>query len=189
MNNLIGRSTGFDGVVVIEPDLFKDERGWFMESYSLSKMREMGIETVFVQDNHSFSSNKGVVRGLHFQDSPMEQAKLVRCSRGSILDFAVDVRIDSPRYAKWFSIQLSSVNMTQLFIPHGYAHGFVTLEDETEVQYKVDRPYSKLHERIIRYDDPEIGIDWGIQEPVLSERDSRAPFLNEVHSKMRFVQI
>ncbi len=172
--------------MVIEPDLFRDERGWFMETYSRGKMREIGIETVFVQDNHSFSAKKGVIRGLHFQDSPMEQAKLVRCSRGSILDFAVDVRIDSPRYAKWFSIQLSSTNMTQLFIPHGYAHGFVTLEDETEVQYKVDRPYSKDHERIIRYDDPVIGIEWGIREPVVSERDSRAPCLNEVESRMRF---
>ena len=189
MRNLIGRSTGFDGVVVIEPDLFRDERGWFMESYSLGKMREIGIETVFVQDNHSFSAKKGVIRGLHFQDAPMEQTKLVRCSRGSILDFAVDVRIDSPRYAKWFSIQLSSANMTQLFIPHGYAHGFVTLEDETEVQYKVDRPYSKDHERIIRYDDPEIGIEWGIKEPVVSERDSQAPFLKGVESKLRFPQL
>jgi dTDP-4-dehydrorhamnose 3,5-epimerase len=183
---LISRSTEFDGVVVIEPELFKDNRGWFMESYSLSKMAEIGIDVLFVQDNHSFSSKKGVIRGFHFQDSPMEQAKLVRCSRGSILDFAVDIRTDSPRYAKWFSIMLSSTNMTQLFIPHGYAHGFVTLEDDTEVQYKVDRPYSKQHERTIRYDDPEIAIDWGALEPVVSERDSQALFLSNVENQMRF---
>ncbi len=188
MMTLIRKSTGFDDIVVIEPDMFRDNRGWFMESYSLIKMKEIGIDVVFVQDNHSFSSKKGVIRGLHFQDKPMEQAKLVRCSRGSILDFAVDVRKNSPRYAQWFSIELTSTNMLQLFIPYGYAHGFVTLEDETEVQYKVDRPYSKLHERTIRYDDPDIAIDWKTKDSVVSERDSKAPYLRMVENEMQFHQ-
>ena len=156
-----------------------------MESYSIPKMREIGIETVFVQDNHSFSNNQGVIRGLHFQNRPMDQAKLVRCTRGSILDVAVDIRRGSPRYKKWFGIKLSSINKKQLYIPSGYAHGFVTLEKDTEVQYKVDRLYSQEHERTIRYDDPDIGIEWGVRNPIVSEKDSCASSLELVENNLQ----
>jgi dTDP-4-dehydrorhamnose 3,5-epimerase len=179
---VIARSTEFEGVIVIEPDVFEDNRGWFMESYSAIKMREFGIDMDFVQDNHSCSYRKGVLRGLHFQVNPMEQAKLVRCSRGSIMDVVVDIRMGSPNYSRWLGIELSSANKKQLFIPYGYAHGFVTLEDDTEVQYKVDRPYSKGHERTIRYDDPDIGIKWGISDPLVSEKDSKALSLSSVQN-------
>jgi dTDP-4-dehydrorhamnose 3,5-epimerase len=183
---LIRKETGFDGLIIIEPDVHEDCRGWFMESYSLIKMREIGIDTVFVQDNHSYSNSRGVVRGLHFQDPPMDQIKLVRCSRGSILDVSVDIRKGSPRYGKWFAIELSAINRKQIFIPSGYAHGFVSLEDDTEVQYKVDRFYSRENERTIRYDDPEIGIDWGVCDPIVSEKDSIAPNLDGVKNNMKF---
>lgn len=183
---MIGKSTDFDGVIIIEPDVFEDSRGWFMESYSSVKMKEIGIDRVFVQDNHSYSSKKGVVRGLHFQDEPMEQAKLVRCSRGSILDVIVDIRKGSPRYSKWFSTHLSSINKMQLYIPPGYAHGFVTLEDDTEVQYKVDRLFSRQHERTIRYDDPNIGIEWGVKDPLISAKDSIAPLLDSVKNNSSY---
>ena len=146
---MISITTEYDGVLIIEPDVHHDSRGWFMESYSAPRMKGIGLHTVFVQDNHSYSRQKGVIRGLHFQDVPMDQAKLVRCSRGSILDVLVDIRKGSPRYKKWFGIELSANNQKQMFIPSGYAHGFVTLEDDTEVQYKVDRPYSREHERTI----------------------------------------
>jgi dTDP-4-dehydrorhamnose 3,5-epimerase len=183
---LISKTTGYDGVLIIEPDVHEDSRGWFMESYSIPKMRDIGIQTLFVQDNHSYSRQKGVIRGLHFQDRPMDQAKLVRCSRGSILDVFVDIRIGSPRYKKWFGVELSASNRKQLFIPSGYAHGFVTLENDTEVQYKVDRLYSNEHDRTIRYDDPDIAIQWGVSHPVVSEKDSIAPSLEMVENHLRY---
>ncbi len=183
---MIRITTGLDGVLIIEPDVYEDARGWFYESYSRTKMEDIGIRTIFVQDNHSYSKKKGVVRGLHFQNPPMEQAKLVRCTRGSILDICVDIRRGSPNYRKWIGIELSSNNKRQLFIPSGYAHGFITLEDDSEVQYKVDRLYSIEHERTIRYDDPTIDIDWGFEEPIVSERDARAPFLDEVENDLPY---
>ena len=169
--------TALNGVKLIEPDVFKDQRGWFFESYSSWKMDQMGISVVFVQDNHSFSERKGVIRGLHYQNEPMAQSKLVRCTRGSVRDMAVDIRVGSPNYLKWVSVELSSANKTMIFIPKGFAHGFVTLEDNTEIQYKVDNFYSKEHDRSIRYDDPEIGVDWGLKEPLVSDKDAAAPFL------------
>jgi dTDP-4-dehydrorhamnose 3,5-epimerase len=175
-----------DGVIVIEPDVHSDERGWFYESYSVLKMKGIGIDTVFIQDNHSYSEKRGVIRGLHFQNPPMVQTKLVRCTRGSVFDVCVDIRTGSPNYSKWVGVRLSAANMKQLFIPAGFAHGFVTLENGTEVQYKVDRPYSKEHERTIRYDDPTLGIDWGIDDPVLSEKDSVAPSLKDVENGLLF---
>jgi dTDP-4-dehydrorhamnose 3,5-epimerase len=183
---LISIRTEYDGVLIIEPDVHVDSRGWFMETYSAPRMREIGLRTVFVQDNHSYSHQKGVIRGLHFQDAPMDQAKLVRCSRGSILDVFVDIRKGSPRYKKWFGIELSASNRKQLFIPSGYAHGFVTLEEDTEVQYKVDRPYSREHERTIRYDDPEIGVRWGVKDPMVSEKDAVAPTFRKVENNLSY---
>lgn len=175
--------TEIEGLVIIDPDCYGDHRGWFMETYNEAKMKENGIDVVFVQDNHSKSLVKGTLRGLHFQNSPMAQTKLVRCTKGVMLDVAVDLRKDSPTYKKWFSIELTEENKKQLFIPQGFAHGFLTLSDDVEVQYKVDSLYSKEHDRGIRYNDPEIGIDWGDIDPVLSEKDLNAPMLKDCDVK------
>ena len=166
-------------LIVIQPRVFQDSRGWFFESYSVRNAEPSGIKDVFIQDNHSYSAKKGVIRGLHYQAPPFDQSKLVRCTAGSVLDVAVDIRHGSPTYAKWFGVVLSSENKKQLYIPRGFAHGFVTLEDDCEVQYKVDSFYSPAHDRNIRYDDPEIGVDWGVEGPLLSEKDARAPYLKE----------
>lgn len=167
--------TKIEGVFIIEPEVFVDHRGWFMESYN----EEGFVGAHFIQDNHSFTKQRGSLRGLHFQNNPNAQSKLVRCTRGSVLDVAVDLRKGSPTYKQWISIELSEENKRQLFIPKGFAHGFITLEDNSEFQYKVDNYYSKEHDRSIRFDDPEIGIDWGINKPILSEKDSTAPFLKD----------
>jgi dTDP-4-dehydrorhamnose 3,5-epimerase len=173
-------NTCIDGLRVITPTAFGDNRGWFMESYSQAKFSENGIDVIFVQDNHSKSAQRGTLRGLHYQNEPMAQTKLVRCSRGSLLDVAVDLRPGSPTYLKWFSIELTEENKKQLFIPKGFAHGFLTLEDNTEIQYKTDNFYSKEHDRSIRFDDPQIGVDWGGKvEPILSDKDLNAPLLKD----------
>jgi len=166
-------------VIIIEPKVFSDPRGWFQETYSLRDFKKLGIDTTFVQDNHSYSERKGVLRGMHYQAAPFEQAKLVRCTRGSILDVVVDLREGSPRFGRWMSLVLSAENRRQLFVPKGFAHGFLTLEDGCEVQYKVDGYFNAENERTIRYDDPDIGIEWGIDEPILSEKDRKAPYLRE----------
>lgn len=171
--------TEIEGLVIIDPDCFGDHRGWFMETYNEAKMKENGIDVVFVQDNHSKSMIKGTLRGLHFQNNPAAQTKLVRCTKGSMLDVAVDLRKNSPTYKKWFSIELTEENKKQLFIPQGFAHGFLTLSDDVEVQYKVDNLYNKAYDRGIRYDDPEIGVDWGDINPVLSDKDMTSPFLKD----------
>lgn len=171
--------TALDGVFVIEPDVFGDNRGWFMETWSQKKFEELGIRTVFVQDNQSYSAQKGTLRGLHFQKNPMAQTKLLRCSRGKILDVAVDLRRASPNFRKWVSVELSAENKRQIYIPKGFAHGFVTLTDDVEVQYKVDAFYAPECDRSVRFDDPAIGVDWGVQNPVLSKKDLSAPLLKD----------
>ena len=171
------RETGIEGLCVIEPDCFGDHRGWFMETYSKPKFEQLGITCEFVQDNHSFSAQKGTLRGLHFQTNPMAQSKLLRCTAGKILDVAVDLRKASPTYKKWYAVELSAENKLQFFMPKGMAHGFLTLSDNVEVQYKVDAVYAPECDRSIRFDDPEIGVDWGIEAPVLSEKDLKAPLL------------
>lgn len=171
--------TNLEGVRIIEPDVIGDSRGWFSESYSSDKYVNSGIETTFVQDNHSFSAQKGILRGLHFQIEPKPQAKLVRCTRGTILDVVVDLREGSPTFKQWISIELSEKNKKQIFIPKGFAHGFLTLTDDVEVQYKVDEYYSAKHDRSIRFDDPELKISWGIKNPILSDKDLNAPTLKE----------
>ena len=173
-------------LIVIEPKVFHDSRGWFYESYSVRNVRPYGIETEFVQDNHSYSAKKGVIRGLHYQKPPFAQSKLVRCTRGSVLDVAVDIRSGSPTYAKWFGVVLSAENRKQLFIPKGFAHGFLTLEDDCEVQYKVDSFYSYEHDRSIRYDDVDIGVEWGVTNPALSEKDLKAPSLRNANKDFRW---
>ena len=138
-----------------------------------------GINCHFVQDNHSFSASKGTLRGLHYQLNPKCQAKIVRCTRGAILDVAVDIRRGSPQYKQWVAVELSEENKKQLFVPRGFAHGFLTLTDNVEVQYKADNYYAPECDGNIRYDDPEIGIEWGQSEFILSEKDRRAPLLRE----------
>lgn len=166
--------TGIKDLYVLETYLLGDNRGWFVETYNKSKLESLGIDIDFIQDNHSLSIKKGTLRGLHLQTLPKAQTKLVRCTKGSILDVAVDLRKDSPTYLKFFSIKLTSENKKQLLIPKGFAHGFITLEDNVEVQYKVDEYYSKEHDRSIRFDDPLFNIDWIIDEIIISEKDKYA---------------
>ena len=167
------------GVYIIEPRVFSDSRGWFMETYSKIKMPQLNCD--FVQDNHSFSTQKGTLRGIHFQHPPAEQAKLVRCVSGSIMDFAVDLRLNSETYKQWISIELSAENKKQLFIPRGFGHAFVTLTDNAEVGYKTDNYYSPEHDGAVLWSDPEIGICWGVENPILSDKDSNAPLLKEIN--------
>lgn len=169
--------TALAGVRILEPQVFGDARGWFMESWSKKKMEDAGILVDFVQDNHSFSAQKGTLRGLHYQLSPMAQAKLLRVSRGAIFDVAVDIRRGSPTYAKWVGVELTAENYRQLFIPRGFAHGFITLTDDVEVQYKADNFYAPTCDGNIRWDDPEIGVEWPLAPVVLSEKDAAAPLL------------
>lgn len=171
--------TDINDVLIIEPEVFGDDRGWFSESYNKEKFAKIGITVNFVQDNHSFSANKGTLRGLHFQNNPKSQAKLIRCTKGSVLDVAVDLRKSSTTYKKWVAVELSAENKKQLFIPKGFAHGFLTLSEDVEFQYKVDEYYSKEDDRSIRFDDPEIGIEWGNNMPILSDKDKAAPFLKD----------
>lgn len=169
--------TRLDGVLLIEPTVFKDDRGWFMETYSTVKYEQIGIDVEFIQDNQSFSKQKGILRGVHFQNMPKAQSKLIRCTRGTILDVAVDLRKGSPTYKQSFAAELSEENKRQLFIPQGFGHGFLTLSEDVEVQYKCDNLYSKEHDRSIRFDDPELNIDWPKMEYILSQKDIQAPTL------------
>ena len=170
--------TALAGVRILEPQVFGDTRGWFMESWSKKKMEDAGILVDFVQDNHSFSAQKGTLRGLHYQLNPMAQAKLLRVSRGAIFDVAVDIRRGSPTYAKWVGVELTAENYRQLFVPRGFAHGFITLTDDVEVQYKADNLYAPTCDGNIRWDDPEIGVEWPLAPVVLSEKDAKAPLLS-----------
>lgn len=166
-------------VYILKPRVFGDQRGWFMESWSEKNLKEMGLNYRFVQDNHSYSANKGTLRGLHYQKGVFAQAKLVRCIRGAILDVAVDMREGSPTYKKWISVELTSENSYQLLIPRGFLHGFITLTDNVEFLYKVDNYYNFEADRNILWNDPEIDIDWGITNPILSVKDAKAPTLND----------
>jgi len=178
--------TEIEDVLIIELKVFGDNRGWFAETYSKEKFLQLGIDVDFIQDNHSFSAQKGVLRGLHFQQPPMAQTKLVRCTRGEILDVAVDIRKGSPTYKKWVAVKLTEENKRQLLVPKGFAHGFVTLTDNVEVHYKVDEYYSPENDRGIRYDDPDINVDWGIEYPILSEKDMNAPLLADSDASFKY---
>lgn len=167
-------------VVLVKPKVFGDNRGFFMESYKKSDFVKNGIDVEFVQDNHSKSSAK-VLRGLHYQQAPYGQAKLVRCSRGKIYDVAVDIRPQSKTFGKYVKVLLSEENKHMLYIPDGFAHGFVVLSDEAELLYKTSSEYAPAYDRGIAWNDPDIGIDWEIDfEPVLSEKDKKQPTLKEV---------
>jgi len=159
-----------EGLLVVKPDVFRDSRGYFLESYSSEKFRGLGIDVRFMQDNESLSG-RGVLRGLHFQVPPHEQGKLVRVVKGSVMDVAVDLRKSSPTYGKWASIILSEQNKWMYWIPPGFAHGFVTLEENTIFFYKCTRIYDKASEMGIAWDDPDLKIDWGVTNPVISEKD------------------
>jgi len=172
-------NTDIDDVKVIEPIVYGDHRGWFTEIYSKEKFDELGVNNDFIQDNHSFSAQKGTLRGLHFQLNPKAQAKLVRCTKGKILDVAVDLRKGSSTYKKWVAVELTEENKKQMLIPKGFAHGFLTLTDDVEVQYKVDEYYAPECDRSIRFDDPEIGVEWGNNNPILSEKDLNAPLFSD----------
>lgn len=179
--------TPLPGVVVIEPKVFGDHRGWFMETYSDAKLKELGLDFQPVQDNHSYTAEKGTIRGMHYQMSPKAQAKLVRCTRGSIYDVAVDIRKGSPTYGRYVGIVLSEENKRQLFVPKGFAHGFMTLTDDVEVQYKVDELYAPEYDRGFIWNDPAVGIKWPLDiSPVLSAKDEQAPMLAEADNNFSF---
>lgn len=182
------RRLELDGVLEIVPRKFGDARGFFSETYSEKRFSEAGIDIGWVQDNQSFSAEKGVLRGLHFQLPPFAQDKLIRVLRGSIFDVAVDLRKVSPTYGKWVSCVLSANAWNQLLVPKGFAHGFLTLEPNVEVFYKVSAPYAPEHDRGIRWNDPSIGIAWPLEgrEPVLSGKDAAAPFLADIAEQISF---
>ncbi|MBD9653010.1 dTDP-4-dehydrorhamnose 3,5-epimerase [Ensifer sp. ENS09] len=176
-------------LTLIKPRRYSDERGWFVETYSEAKFTSVGIAEKFVQDNHSLSKQPFVVRGLHFQAPPFEQGKLVRCVKGRILDVAVDIRRGSPTWGKWISVELSSENGWQLFVPAGFAHGFMTLEPLCEVVYKVSNPYSKENEGGVKWNDVAIGIDWPVQNSehaILSKKDEELPTLAGLDSPFQY---
>ena len=180
--------TKLNGVLILEPVVHGDHRGWFMETYSNENFKNAGLELYFLQDNHSFSASKGTLRGLHYQLSPKAQTKLVRCVKGAIFDVAVDIRRGSPTYRKWVGIELSSENKKQLLVPKGFAHAFMTLTDDVEVQYKVDEFYSPENDRGIIWNDSEIGIEWPADiNPILSEKDKSAPHLKDAENNFSFV--
>lgn len=178
------------GVCIVEPQAYGDHRGYFMETYSTRAFEQIGITAVFVQDNQSFTAQKGTLRGIHFQNAPMAQAKLVRVTRGAVMDVAVDLRRGSPTYRQWVAVELSAGNKRMLYLPRGFGHGFKTLTDDVEFCYKVDNLYSKEHDRGIRFDDPSIGVAWGeVTEELLSAKDIHAPLLEESDCNFLYKQI
>jgi dTDP-4-dehydrorhamnose 3,5-epimerase len=175
-------------VQIIRPRKMTDARGWFSETYNESDFARIGITCRFVQDNHSYSVEAGTLRGLHFQAPPFAQAKLVRCVRGAILDVIVDIRAGSPRYGQHASLELSRENGLMVFVPAGFAHGFLTLEKATEISYKVDAPYSAQHDRGLAFNDPTLAIAWPMREDklILSDRDRAHPLFGGFQSPFQY---
>ncbi len=174
--------TKLDGLILIEPQVHGDSRGFFLETYALAEWKTLGVDADFVQQNHSRSAH-GTLRGLHFQTSP-GQAKLLRCARGEILDVAVDLRQDSPTFGQWEGHRLDDEKGHQLYVPIGFAHGFVVLSEVADVCYQVSSLYDPATEMGIAWDDPEVGVDWQVEEPLLSERDKTAPRLSEIAAEL-----
>lgn len=174
--------TAIEGPLIIKPDVYKDPRGYFFESYNQLRFFEMGLDCLFMQDNESLSK-KNVLRGLHFQKPPHSQGKLVRVVHGAVLDVAVDIRKDSKTFGKYVSTVLSGENKIMFWIPTGFAHGFLTLEDDTVFSYKCTEVYHKDSEVCIRWDDPDLNIDWVIKDPLVSEKDQMGISFAEVQSK------
>ncbi|HHO75181.1 MAG TPA: dTDP-4-dehydrorhamnose 3,5-epimerase [Deltaproteobacteria bacterium] len=168
------------GAFVVEPAVHKDTRGFFVETFNEKEFRDNGIMADFVQDNYSFSRHQGVLRGLHFQYPPYAQAKLVLVISGSVYDVIVDLRKDSPTFRRWISVELRSSELNMIYVPRGFAHGFCTLEDNTHVLYKVDSLYAPSADGGIRWDDPDLSISWPATSPLLSEKDSRLPYLKDI---------
>ncbi|MGM8364869.1 dTDP-4-dehydrorhamnose 3,5-epimerase [Virgibacillus sp. W0181] len=179
-------NTKLDGVKILEPKVFTDNRGFFMESFNSKTFTELGLHYDFLQDNHSLSMDKGVIRGLHYQLIPMAQTKLVRVITGSIYDVAVDIRKGSPTFGEWVGVELDGDNFRMLLVPQGFAHGFCTLAENTHVQYKVDAYYSAENDRGIRWDDPALAINWPVTNPILSEKDRKQPLLKEATMNFTF---
>lgn len=180
--------TALSGVLILTPQRFQDARGFFCETWNDQRLRDAGIALNFVQDNQSLSATVGTVRGLHYQSPPHAQDKLVRCGRGAILDIAVDIRVGSPTYGQWTGAELSAENGKQLLVPKGFLHGFITQAPDTEVLYKCTDFYAPDCDGAIRFDDPELGIDWGIdpRSAVLSDKDAAAPFMADFQSPFRY---
>ena len=182
--------TEIKDVYIIEPDCFGDNRGFFMETYNKEKFHELGIDNNFIQDNMSYSAKKGTLRGLHYQRSPYSQAKLVRCVRGRVIDVAVDLRKGSPTYGKWTACELTAENKRMFYIPKGFGHGFLTLTDDVEFEYKVDNLYNKESEGGIKYNDKTISVDWGSLlngiEPILSDKDKVLPSLEDCNANFEY---
>jgi dTDP-4-dehydrorhamnose 3,5-epimerase len=177
--------TSLPGVYTFTPQVYRDPRGFIFESYNQGIWRTAGVDTTFVQDNHSKSA-RGTLRGLHFQLAPAAQVKLVRVVRGAVWDVAVDIRVGSPTFGQWLGIELSADNFCQLYIPEGFAHGFCVLSDEAEVLYKTSLFYSPAHERGIAWNDPDLGIAWPVETPLLSNRDAHAPSLADYLAESPF---
>ena len=174
-------TTNIEGLLIIKPRVFGDERGYFFESFREDIMKSNGVTSKFVQDNQSMSS-KGILRGLHFQKDPFAQGKLVRVIKGSVLDVAVDIRKKSPTYGQHFLIELNEENKTMFYIPPGFAHGFLTLEDDTLFSYKCTNYFNKESEGAIRWNSKSLNVDWGIVNPILSSKDATAPTFDEFQS-------
>ncbi len=175
-------------ITLIKNRVHGDARGWFTESYSAARLKALGLALDFVQDNHSFSARKGTLRGLHFQSPPFAQDKLVRCLRGRLLDVVVDLRRGSPSYGHWLSVELDARNHQLLLVPKGFGHGFMTLEDDTEIFYKVTAPYAPAHDHGVRFDDPQIGITWPLPpDPAsISPKDASLPLLKDLQSPFEY---
>lgn len=172
--------TGLPGLALLEPKVFRDERGFFLETYSEAAFAALGIDARFVQDNHAYSVQAGVLRGLHFQHPPFTQAKLVWVVRGRALDVVVDLRRGSPTFGRQYAVELSAENMQRLFVPRGFAHGYLTLAPDTEFLYKVDNVYAPQADAGVLWSDPDLGIDWPIAEPLLSAKDRLLPRLKDL---------
>lgn len=173
----IAEKTTIPDVVVLTPKVFADDRGYFYETYNEKALKDCGIEFQAKQENHIMNSSSGVLRGLHFQNDPHAQAKLVRCIKGTVSDVAVDLRKGSPTYLQWVMVELSEENKKQLYLPKGFAHGVISRTEYSEVQYVVDEGYAPECDRSVRYDDPQIGVDWETEQVVLSQKDQSAPAL------------
>jgi dTDP-4-dehydrorhamnose 3,5-epimerase len=175
-------SIGFQGMMLIETRQFIDDRGYFVETWSAGAFESLGIINIFVQDNQSLSKRRGTLRGLHFQTDPFAQAKLIRVLCGAIFDVVVDLRTNSPTFGRWFSLQLNAERPAQLYIPRGFAHGFLTLSDNTVVAYKVDAPYSQSNDAGIAWNDPDLAIDWPMvsRDFIISDKDLALPRLRDL---------
>ncbi len=179
-------STGLPDLFVVEPRVFRDQRGFFQESYREEWFLDQGLDFRFIQDNHARSEAAGVLRGLHFQLPPKAQTKLVRVVRGAVFDVAVDLRAGSPTYGKWFGIELTAENFKQLLVPQGFAHGYMTLSPSAEFLYKVDNYFSPEHDAGLRWNDPDLGVEWPALEPVLSDKDRTLPLFRDFVSPYQY---